>query len=631
MGRRRSLKQDKKSPDKGKRSKQAESSKVDKVKTPVKETQQVRSVVTSKQTTFTEKVVGEAIRTIENSSSKRKQKTPDKSLSVTEKEKSVNSNENASVSVSENPNGDQIALTKDKAGTSKAIDGGFREEEEVEMIFEVPEDENLAFSVGKKRVLQNSSAKVTPAKKKHKSNLSTLESKQDANAEMMQQLMEELRQVKEQLQSKLKLSANPVINEEIMLEGSQEILNNMQEVDEQAKLVRSPSDTTLYVPAVMKNTVAQGGVVRTLQDQNYQDKFVNQDNLRGNKIMNAENEKQKTEDANQEFSRNLTKFLSNLRTGAQENKEKLDKPSTSRRRLDFDREDEQGTSMRDQAHQRIVEAEKHRLEMEPPKGRTNFEFPDKPILDDDELMHMTCHVDETEAKMAQTSQFMDLDKLLVKFNKSFNHDESQKLEICSKDGQLFYIPKEEKSSRINNFHMWEKAFRIYMALYAQVHPTKVPEMLQYISTIQHAASKYTWENVAHYDNVFRHWMAKNPNRSWAKSLTQIWNLALCDPLSSVRQNGQQQGKTGGKRDNKGTCWKFNKGICTGNCNYIHRCTYCGGTNHGAHVCFRKARKSKTPGTGTGNGPVVPGISANGQGSGQSSAATNVGENKQQKN
>ena len=229
------------------------------------------------------------------------------------------------------------------------------------------------------------------------------------------------------------------------------------------------------------------------------------------------------------------------------------------------------------------------------KAGPSLEFPDKPILDDD-YMHMTCHVDDGEADKAGDSQFIDLDKLLSKYNKSFNQEETQKLELVSKDGQAYYLPREEKHTKINNVYTWEKAFRIYMALYARKHPNKVPEMLQYISTIQLAASKYTWENVAYYDNVFRHWMAKNPNRSWGKTFTQMWNIALCDHLSVAKllPNAANKNQSQQRKDIKGICWKFNKGICNNpNCGYIHKCTYCNGTSHGAHVCFRKNRKKST--------------------------------------
>ena len=175
----------------------------------------------------------------------------------------------------------------------------------------------------------------------------------------------------------------------------------------------------------------------------------------------------------------------------------------------------------------------------------------------------------------------------------------KKIELTTYDGKAYFLPKEERSTiKINNFGAWERGFRIYMSLYAQAHPSRVPEMLQYISTIQHASTKYVWENVAYYDNVFRHWMAKNPNRNWGTPLSHIWNMAMCDPISISRVT-QSLGGKGGRKDNKGVCFRFNKGICSGPCRFIHRCTYCGGTSHGAHVCFKKNnRKSNNSGENT---------------------------------
>ena len=254
--------------------------------------------------------------------------------------------------------------------------------------------------------------------------------------------------------------------------------------------------------------------------------------------------------------------------------------------------------------------------MEKPKGKVelinpmlfartdNHSFPDSPLLDDEQLMYITSHIDDSFALMAHQSKFIDLDKLLSKYNKSFNQEESQKVELTVKDGQAFYIPKEEKVQKIVNVHMWEKGFRLYMALYAQKHPARVPEMIQYISTIQLAASKYTWENVAYYDNIFRHWMEKNPNRNWGKTLNQMWNMSMCDPLSVSRmQQGGSSGKFG-RKDNKGVCWRFNKGICNHpQCRYPHKCTYCGGKSHGAHVCFKKAKAAGVAASGAGTTPT----------------------------
>ena len=102
-----------------------------------------------------------------------------------------------------------------------------------------------------------------------------------------------------------------------------------------------------------------------------------------------------------------------------------------------------------------------------------------------------------------------------------------------------------------------------MAIYTRKFPNEAAEMAQYVHTIHHAATKYTWENVAYYDYIFRHNMAKNPHRSWGKTFGHMWNIALTDPIKQNSSNQFQ--KNGNGTNNRGPgsvkkpCWKFNKG------------------------------------------------------------------------
>ena len=51
-----------------------------------------------------------------------------------------------------------------------------------------------------------------------------------------------------------------------------------------------------------------------------------------------------------------------------------------------------------------------------------------------------------------------------------------------------------------------------------------------MSIINTATSTFVWENVANYDFTFRHLIAFNPTRSWAKTYSQMWNLSMKDPI-----------------------------------------------------------------------------------------------------
>ena len=107
-----------------------------------------------------------------------------------------------------------------------------------------------------------------------------------------------------------------------------------------------------------------------------------------------------------------------------------------------------------------------------------------------------------------------------------------------------------------------------------------------------AASNFLWESVAAYDFMFRQLMAEKPWQSWAKTYTQGWNLTL----KSGHDNSHQTNKFGaamashkehGAKDDY--CWKYNFKKCkktSGECNYEHKCSYCGGWNHGYFNCHK---------------------------------------------
>ena len=118
-----------------------------------------------------------------------------------------------------------------------------------------------------------------------------------------------------------------------------------------------------------------------------------------------------------------------------------------------------------------------------------------------------------------------------------------------------------------------------------------------------AASSYSWDNVAFYDFTFRQLMAAKPWRSWSKTYMQGWNLAMKESVQSNQNQTQKHKQYGSESDSKGRkprswrdncCWKYQKNKCqkTGSeCDFDHRCTYCGGWNHGFFNCRKRLRKN----------------------------------------
>ena len=175
----------------------------------------------------------------------------------------------------------------------------------------------------------------------------------------------------------------------------------------------------------------------------------------------------------------------------------------------------------------------------------------------------------------------------------------------------------QRDSKIGSFRRWEQAFRAYATIYCGANPHRSKEIWQYITIINTAASSYLWENVYNYDITFRHLMAFNPQRSWAVTYNQMWNLSMRDPLPRNYKPGylnhlsgsgyvnMTKSNTGAnqyqvKRNKSDYCWNFNKGVpCKfgAKCKFIERCKYCDSPSHGVNAYVKLSKKEGyKPGT-----------------------------------
>ena len=148
--------------------------------------------------------------------------------------------------------------------------------------------------------------------------------------------------------------------------------------------------------------------------------------------------------------------------------------------------------------------------------------------------------------------------------------------LTSGEEGTFISPQERNP--ITNVHKWEQTFRVYAAVYSEANPKRAAEIWQYVYVINTAASSFQWDNVYEYDYTFRHLMAMKPERSWAKTYNQAWNLCMKDPLqksqsfatASGNSNSAVSSNGGNWRNN--CCWKFNRNKCKAgtSCQFDHR-------------------------------------------------------------
>ena len=337
------------------------------------------------------------------------------------------------------------------------------------------------------------------------------------------------------------------------------------------RLVKSPSDTTLYAPALWQMTNQEG--------------------------------------MNEELINKISNFVEGVCIESRRDS------SSSRRKDDVQAATSYQEVDNGVARQMVIEAEQFKAHVDVPVKGTSpnviqinevVQTVDKGISDviqvsaqdkfgdDDEFFHLTCNVDANLKSKIERGEFVDLEKLLPKCK-----DNGGCLEWISKEGMTFLSPVQDREQQITNMRRWEQAFRIYSAIYCAANPSRSGEIWQYIYTINSAASTYIWDNVAYYDTTFRQLMAECPGRPWSKTYTQLWQLALCDviPKGGTSYNSNKTGEASGLgvnqkqyktwRDN--CCWGYNRTRkCTKNgCKFDKRCSYCGAWNHGAYACRKK--------------------------------------------
>ena len=342
------------------------------------------------------------------------------------------------------------------------------------------------------------------------------------------------------------------------------IINTPKKASEVGNTIKSPSADTIYTPAVPRQGEKQ------TPDPNNPNNFI------------------------LDYIKNIR--ISDNVVGKDREEKEASQSSTSRVRSEVvkpNRSDGNGVEQdnfdqvqeaRMTAQANVLAAEKYKANLAP---TGTYHDPD------DDFFHTSCHVESSVRERIKRGEFVELEKLLKK-SKMVKAEESR-LEIHNKNGVAFLAPANDRE-KINSVGRWDQAFRIYATIYSQSNPSRAAEIWQYVDVIHRAARVFSWDNVANYDYVFRQLMAENPQRSWSKTYTQMWNLTLCEPASRFNNNGS--GTPHANRVKRGqasgVCWRFNKGKCKFgvNCRYEHSCSYCGSTAHSALNCPKKGDKRK---------------------------------------
>ena len=394
----------------------------------------------------------------------------------------------------------------------------------------------------------------------------------------------------------------------------------------QAPVVKSPSDTTMYSPALKQRRFPQA--LEKFQTYEHDDPELD------DRISNCIDEIRLHDFPDDRASRE----------NSQETRESRgDQPGTSGTQPKQD-------SARDRANEIILEAERRKAAVVAPTGngyknesngllslllsslmsnndqsKTSNQQCTVPLVDlsfsDDRASfnNSTCHLDLAIKQKIGAGSFLEINKL-VNRNKLFKENDNMTMEKISHDGKTYFIPATGGNSsnnrdvfKITNFARWEEAFRIYAQIYSQYNPHHAAEIYQYIHTIHTASLSYRWENVAYYDYIFRQNMSENPQRSWGKIFTELWTLSMKEPLALNNIIGQNYSDHNKRRGSSGDlreicCWRYNCNQCrksAKDCKYEHRCSYCGLSNHIYLNCHRRQKQNGNNGGNSNNNNSLP--------------------------
>ena len=271
---------------------------------------------------------------------------------------------------------------------------------------------------------------------------------------------------------------------------------------------------------------------------------------------------------------------------------------------DADQQQLREKAIHDAAEQLILNSEKFKATATTlPEGNDPYDY-----NKDGDFMMSTCHVEPTLVEKAEKGQYVELEKLRNKSLKELMNKESGKfkLDFLVKEGQSYVVAAQnDKEVKINSYRRWEQAFKVYMILFSEKNPTRAAEILAYADIISNASQTFVWENVAMYDYYFRRLMEKHPNRSWARTHTQLWTLTMKDHVNAKYLGFQLGNNNAGTSSGKKTlkelcCWRYNRGKCTrgDDCKFEHRCSLCGSPSHIMINCHRRHKKGEHKGDKT---------------------------------
>ncbi len=146
--------------------------------------------------------------------------------------------------------------------------------------------------------------------------------------------------------------------------------------------------------------------------------------------------------------------------------------------------------------------------------------------------------------------------------------------------------------KIESLDVWQSAFHTFMAIFLEKHPLRSAELLKYAEIVRLAANQFPGFGWRLYDERFRLKQELIPTQSWGNLYMELWLTVVAAGVTSPIVMGSNVPSTlwqGNKPKvaNKGrVCFAYNNGsgCFTRLCKYMHHCSKCFSSGHGAYQC-----------------------------------------------
>ncbi|KAJ1178627.1 hypothetical protein NDU88_003870 [Pleurodeles waltl] len=143
-------------------------------------------------------------------------------------------------------------------------------------------------------------------------------------------------------------------------------------------------------------------------------------------------------------------------------------------------------------------------------------------------------------------------------------------------------PKTEES--ITN---WLFGFNVFMSVMLERKPESGIAMICYANKILKAYHMYGGNAWLECDRDFRWAKMEDPAIGWDQTKVNVWVESVNNKLPSKQPFRAQYAS-----DKKGSCWAFNRKVCSrspGTCKFRHTYSFCGHPSHPEFKCLKKSR------------------------------------------